>query len=156
MDSYLRVTKLPGGNLAPADEPSEEYIRGLSLNGYYLCKIVQPRNYKFHKRYFALLNFSYSYWEPDTMHNGIPVSKNFDRFREDIQIAAGHSEMIAGVDGSIRIVSKSISWDKMTEHKFHILYASVFNSCWELVMSKVAGMTEQEMETIVPRMLKFE
>lgn len=54
-------------------------------------EIVFPRNSKFHRKFFALLQVGFESWDPGRKHKthkGIPVTKNFEQFREDVTILA--------------------------------------------------------------------
>ncbi len=58
---------------------------------------VFPRNPKFHRKMFALLSVGFDSWEPDRKrfnYNGRPIEKNFERFREQVLILAGHYDQV--------------------------------------------------------------
>ena len=91
-----------------------------------VVEVRKPRHGAFHRKYFALINFLYEYWEPgEVEYKGIPVVKNIDKFREDITIASGFSETYCNaITGELRLKAKSISFAAMDEDEFGRLYSA--------------------------------
>ncbi len=155
MKGYFR--KMPGGILAPDDDATAEWLQtkvktGSAVSG----EFVQPRNYEFHKRYFALLNFAFESWEPSLgEHNGMPVQKNFERFRKDITIACGFYDVVSNIKGEVRAEAKSISFASMKEDEFQKLYQSTIT----LLIGKYQVLTGykdwQEVDEIINQLLRF-
>ena len=53
------------------------------------CTVKEYRNYAFHRKYFALINLSWEYLDESQrqfFHDEV------ERFRETVQVAAGHYE----------------------------------------------------------------
>lgn len=121
MKAYFR--KLPGGTLVPDDDSTAEYLQKIKNGAVLGGEFAQPRNYEFHKRYFALLNLGFEAWEPiEREHNGLPVVKNFERFRKDVAIASGFYELTVNLKGETRAEAKSISFARMDDIEFNDLY----------------------------------
>ena len=59
----LNFIKANGG-LAAADAATEEALRKIKTGSVVECDIVKKRNPRFHRKFFALLNFAYDQWEP--------------------------------------------------------------------------------------------
>jgi hypothetical protein len=117
----------------------------------------QPRNAKFHRKFFAMLGFAYEYWEPEINSiNGMTPEKNFDRFRKDALIIAGFRRLVVNIKGEARYEAESISFADMDELRFNDVYKSVFNVCWKMVLSKVQGMTEAIAENTIMQMMSFD
>lgn len=145
------------GSLRPAQQSDMDALEKVRSGAPVLCKIVQMRNPKFHAKFFALLNFTFEYWEPEiiaTQHGLLP-EKNFECFREDITILAGFRELTVNVKGTVRYRAKSISFASMEETEFNDLYKAVFNVCWRMVLHKVNGMTEAVAESAINQMMSF-
>ena len=106
------------GILVPADQKSCDFVNKLINNDVITSNFVKPRNYLFHKKWFALVKFAFDHWQPANLENSkwadVIPEKNFDRFREDITILCG----------AIRIEAKSISFAKMNEEQFQKLFES--------------------------------
>lgn len=89
---------------------------------------IIPRNGKFHRKFFALLDVGYEAWDPDRKHKsykGMAVEKNREQFREDITIAAGYYAQTFDLKGRMVIRAKSISFAKMDDVEFENLYQAV-------------------------------
>ena len=123
----VRIVK-EGAILAPYDSDSEDWLRGKSDNQYFVADIKTPRNYKFHKKFFALLNVAFQHWEPGELENKFGVvEKSFEQFREDVTILAGYYEQSFRLDGSVKTRAKSISFAAMDDEEFSKFYSSVLD-----------------------------
>jgi hypothetical protein len=133
MDIYL--TKVNGA-LYPADEQAQESLKTIKQGEPVKVKLTRPRNYLFHKKYFALLNLAFDYWEPPENH---VAEKNFDRFRKDIIILAGYYESYVRLDGSTRIEPRSIAFGKMSEEEFADLYNKTIDVIIKYALTAYTG-----------------
>ena len=109
------LTKNYLGNLEGLSSGDREYISGLSVGTTYKANITKPRNYKFHKKVFALIGIAYDLWkyEPEEVtHKGekIKPQKNFEQFREWSIIKAGFYDVIGFPDGSVRVRAQSLAY----------------------------------------------
>ena len=52
------------GGLAPADPSTEQALQKIKTGSVVECDITRKRNPRFHRKFFALLNFTYDRWEP--------------------------------------------------------------------------------------------
>ena len=147
MDIHLR--KLDGA-LIPAGVADVEKLKQIKTGEAVKVKLTRVRNYEFHKKYFALLNLAFDYWEPPENHVG---EKNFDRFRKDTIILAGFFERYIRLDGSTRIEPKSISFAKMSEEEFAELYAKTIDVIVKYVLTNYTG---DELRLIVSQVEEFE
>ena len=153
----IALIKHPGGNLTPAHEMDAETCAKIKNGAYLLAKFKQPRNPEFHRKFFALLNFTFEYWEPELAPttSGLTPDKNFERFRKDILISAGFRTVVVNIKNECRYEAESISFAKMDETRFNEVYRSVFRVCWQLVLSKVNGMTEAEANNCINEAMGF-
>ncbi len=112
-----------------------------------------PRNYRFHKRLFALLTIGFDAWEPGgeaRMHKGLPIRKDFEQFREDITILAGFVDATYHVDGSVSLKAKSISYAAMDDAEFERVYSAIADVLLQQVLTRYAG--RAELDDVVNRM----
>ena len=113
------------GILVPADEQSAKFVGKLIKNDVVTSDFVKPRNYRFHRKWFALVKFAYEHWQPshlqDAKWKDVIPEKSFDRFRKDLIIMTGRYDAVYRVDGSVRIEAKSISFASMDEEEFQKL-----------------------------------
>lgn len=119
------------------------------------AKFVKVRNAKFHRKYFALLNLAFDYWEvADQEYKGQTVTKNFERFREDVQIIAGFGEAVWNIRGEMRMISKSIAFGNMEQDDFDALYSSVVDVLLKRVLA-AKGFTRESIDALVDQLMKF-
>lgn len=55
-----------GKVFAPATPIDEEALARVRSGEIIHCEYTKPRNQAFHRRFFALLNLAYEYWEPES------------------------------------------------------------------------------------------
>lgn len=152
MKGFFR--KLPGGTLVPDNDETVEYLQKIKAGSVVSGEFAQPRNYLFHKRYFALLNLGFDAWTPQIAeHNGLPVVKNFERFRKDVAIASGFYELTVNLKGDTRAEAKSISFGSMKEEEFNQLYQktiTLFLSKYQILCNyKDAAEVEETVNAIL-------
>ncbi|NCP63170.1 MAG: DUF1367 family protein [Paraglaciecola sp.] len=148
--AYLR--KLPGGYI-PEDASNEPGVfDSIKNNEVIKIKFVRPRNYERHKKYFALLNIAFDAFEPNTMHKGVLVDKNFERFRKDVIVQAGHYDVVVNINGELRLEAKSIRFSKMSEEEFNDLYNKSVNVILQKVLTTY---TKADLDHIVEQVIRF-
>lgn len=113
--------------------------------------MVIPRNQRFHRKFFALLEIGFDAWEPTLEHDGNPVEKNFEQFREDVTILAGHYVQTWTLDGEMRLRAKSISFASMDDEEFERVYSSVADVLLSRVLSRYEG--RSELDRVVDQIL---
>jgi hypothetical protein len=132
--------KLPNRCLIPATEQDEELLSRIKTGEPVKLKFSRPRNYQFHKKFFALMNLAFDYWEPPEHGKGsaiaekMPIEKNFDRFRKDIIILAGFYTASYRLNGDVRYEAKSIAFGNMSEDEFEKLFSAVIDVILKNVM----------------------
>ena len=161
--SEIMLVKLPDGKLeglSDADKLAYKRFKSRlhNLEAGELCTIDAklPRNGKYHRRFFAMLNLGYEAWEPkrqNKSYKGMSVAKNYDRFRSDVLILAGHYEQTFSLDGKLKLEAKSISFASMNQPEFEEIYNSVLDVLLAKVLKTYAG--REEVNGVVDRMLRF-
>ncbi len=110
--------------LVPCDDNDYEAKQKLKIGEVYQVTISRPRNYEFHKKYFALINCAWEYLN----ENQVQFFKNINNFRKTMELAAGHSEMVYSINRKEFIEQVlSIAFDKMDNDQFQDLYNRVFD-----------------------------
>lgn len=137
-----------------ADSPEDaEHLSKFKFGEVIRAEVTRPRNYRFHRKFFALLNHAYSCWEQedvDTKHG--KALKSFDRFRKDLTILAGYYEQEVRLDGSIRTEAKSISFAEMDEEEFGKLYDAMISVILKHVLTNY---TRDDIDRVVDETLRF-
>ena len=121
MDAFF--IKTSSRTLVAASDHDAELLKHIKTGQPARMTFKRVRNYEFHKKYFALLQFAFDYWEPQNEVG----EKNFDQFREDIIILAGYYHRYIRLDNETRIKAKSISFGSMSEEEFETLYTKTID-----------------------------
>lgn len=159
-----QLVKTDDGVLRPAYGSDAEMLAKIQPGSVLLADVRKPRNPLFHRKFFALLNFAFGYWEPEikmdpktsVILRNYQVGKNFDRFRKDVLILAGFRYPVVNVKNEVRWEAESISFSSMDDTQFEKVYSEVFNVLWRMVLSKVQGMTQQDVDNAVNNLLAYE
>lgn len=140
--------------LVPHDEAAAAFIQKMKAGELTHADFKRVRNYKFHKKYFALLDFAFEQWEPggQLTYQGMPVAKNKERFRKDLIILAGFYESTVNLRCEVRLEAKSISFAQMDEIEFEQLY----NATVDVVLRRVlTGYKRQDLDNVINQLLAF-
>lgn len=123
----LHLTRTPYG-LAPATDEAVEALSKVPMGSPVNASISRPRNGKFHRKFFALLDVAYQNHEwPEVQTQWGKAKCNRELFRKYVIVRAGHYEPALTPKGEVRAEPKSISWAKMGEDEFDRLYNDVLN-----------------------------
>lgn len=131
-------------------------IKKLDAGEISFLEFVIPRNGKFHRKYFALLDVGFEAWEPNRKHKsykGIAVSKSREQFREDIIILAGFYEQTFNLRGEMKIRAKSISFANMDNAEFERLYSATVDVLLREVLTTYKG--REELDAVVEKIVGF-
>lgn len=150
-DIYL--IKTASGAMVPADSQSAEYLSRQKIGQGFKADITRARNIKFHRKFFALLNYAFDRWEPaEKLYKGKPVAKNFNQFRADITILAGYYETAIRMNGTVRVTPKSIAFHRMDEDEFSALYSAVIDVLLQRIF---IDQTREDVDNVVNNILAY-
>lgn len=129
----------PTGLLPVGDDSYDEKKR-LKLGQTYIAEIRVPRNIKFHKKYFSLINLAWEYL-PEKTSKGFRTKENFRKY---VEVAAGWCDPFfsPGLKQWVEI-PKSISFASMDDTQFTELYDRVKGVIFTLIGKYV---TEEEFD----------
>jgi len=122
------------GKYVPAYDSDYEKSKKHKEGEFYEIEIKQPRNIKFHNKYFALLNLVFENQENYT---------NIDDLRREITIDIGYYHEYVTIHGEIKKQAKSISFANMDDFEFSELYGKTIN---EILANYLTGNTREEIE----------
>jgi len=149
----LILSKAPNGSLVPVDQAGIDELAKLKIGQGVRVTLTRMRNYKFHRKFFALLNIAFDAWEPTAQeYKGQPVAKNFDRFREDVTILAGHFTASINLRGETRLSAKSIGFSSMDQDEFEKLYSAVIDVVLQRILKNY---TREDLDNVVEQVLRF-
>ena len=146
MDAFF--IKLNGA-LYPASDSDRELLSKIKTGEPVRLTFKRVRNYQFHRKWFALINLAFDYWEPPDNQVG---EKNLERFRKDITILAGFYEQTVRLDGETRTEAKSISFGSMSEDEFEELYNRTIDVIIKYVLRNYSN---EELRSVVDQVEEF-
>lgn len=153
------LVKGPRGHLVPMDEEARARIRKFKIGEPIRCDVAMFRNYKFHKKFFALMKLAFDLWSESAIrrtYNGEQVMPDFDIFRKDVTKLAGFYRPVYSADGNeIRIEAESIAWDKMSGKRFEKLYSATIDCILRKILPQTK-LTEQELREWAMRIVEFD
>ncbi len=113
-EKVLEFYNHKGVGLMPSNEKSLELIQqGAEGEVYYMMNLT-PRDLSFHRCYFSLLNYIWSYL-PDSFKTKVPCN-NFYKFLKHLK--GQYKVLFEFQDGSKMIEYESIAFGRMSEHTF--------------------------------------
>lgn len=101
------------GRVIPLYDSDYENFKKVRRNHPIEIEIKVKRNYKFHKKFFALINMVFENQE---------VFTDFELFRKELTILSGFYNEYVTFDGEVKRDAKSISFSSMDELEFSELY----------------------------------
>ena len=125
----LFLIKTDKGYFLPMYNSDREVADKIRVGEELKCKLVQPRNVEFHKKFMALINLGYENQD---------VYTSFERFRKDVVISAGFYYETMTSKGLVK-EAQSISFTAMPETEFENLYNECVN-----VVGRVLDLTREE------------
>lgn len=154
----LVLIKTPNGALAPADDDARAQIDKLKAGEGVRITMHRTRKLKFHRKGFALFKLAFDVWEPITPleYRGLPVAKDFDRFRKDMTILAGFYKPVYNVRGDLRLEAESLSFASMDETRFEKVYRALLTVIWNRVLRSVGYASEAEVERVIDELMRFD
>lgn len=156
--SDMVLVKTPNGALAPADEDARALLDKLKAGQGVRATIRRARNVRFHRKAFALFKLAFDVWEPvePLEYKGVPVAKDFDRFRKDITIMAGFYKAVYNARGELRLEADSLSFASMDEDRFEQVFRAVLTVVWNRVLRNAGYESPDEVERVVNELMRFD
>ena len=141
MEIHLVRTSL--GLQAYSDE-DYEMLQKIKIDNIVKAKIVQPRNVKFHRKFFSMINAAWDSLTEEQRKN----MRSKDTFREQLLIVSGFSEPLYDINGEKFMErAKSISFAKMDEPAFDTVYNRVLDTILTILVGN--GVSEDEFNNIL-------
>ena len=129
MDVYLKKSF---NSLIPSDSQSEELLKKFKLDSIIKCKLTKPRNLKYHKKYFKLLNIVL---ENQEEYNSV------DELLNNVKLKLKMYDIKYSFDKKPYPVFHSISFASMDDLKFEQLYNKTLS-----VLSDFLGVISTDLE----------
>ena len=105
--------------LLPDDDTARAYLKRLKPGEPVLVNVKKPRNIKFHRKFFALLQIAFDNQDK---------YDDFEAFRKEVTMRAGHWQEHVHVTGAVSYTAKSIAFHNMDELEFSQLYSQAIDA----------------------------
>lgn len=153
----IMLVKTPGGALAPVDAEAREMVDKLKLGQGIQASVRRARNVRFHRKGMALFRLAYDVWEPLTPleYKGLPVAKDFERFRKDMTILAGFYKAVYNARGEVRLEAESLRFSSMSEERFEEVFNAVLNVVWSRVLKAAGYASVEDVEEVIEELMRF-
>jgi Protein of unknown function (DUF1367) len=151
------LIKTASGALMPATEGEADKLRRYKIGATMRANIAEMRNGKFFRKWWILATLAYNLWtELSEMpeHKGQRVQPNFERFRKDLTILAGHCHVVVNIRLETRLEADSLKWSEMTDETFEKLYSATIDA----ILGKVLaghGFTEARIREMADSVMEF-
>lgn len=150
---YLRKTI---SGLVPDREEDAEALKRFKLGDVVKSEVTYPRNLRFFRKWFALVKVAFGLWEETgvkAIHKGQEILPNFDKFRKDVTILAGHCHPVLNVNGELRLEADSIAFGNMSEETFESLYSATLTAIVHRIMK--GRISEDRLREMAERVEEF-
>lgn len=88
-----------GNSLRPAYDEDNERLRKMKAGTIYRGDITAPRDQVRHRKFFALLNLTFTYWQPETMVSNIE-KETVDKLADYLKRSGVDSEAVSVLAGN--------------------------------------------------------
>lgn len=151
---FLKVTDDYG--LIPFEDDAVKYVYNRKVGDILECEVILQRNYKFHKKLFALFKVVHDALpEPEPiMFRGelLQPECTFDMTRKYLTVQAGYYDVFASPSGEVRVEAKSLKFNKMKPDDFDDLYSKIIDASLKVLPST---WDENEIERIAREIIGF-
>jgi hypothetical protein len=125
----------------PADPEAEAFTKGFKVGAHVWLEGSRPVNWKFRKKFFAMLQIVY---------NNQDHYESFNRLRAACLVAIGHADFFECSAGMVG-VPRSIAWARCTDDEFD----GIYNRAVDWVLAKVIpGLERQGLDEAVEAELR--
>jgi len=118
--------------LVPVYGSDYDQKKKLKIGEEYLAEIRKPRNIKFHKKFFALIELCFQNQE---------VYNNREHMRKQLTMSAGYYDTFVNHKGNTCYEPKSVAFSKMDEAEFSEFYERFCDTVSEFI-----GVTNKDIQ----------
>ena len=128
VDMKIEMIKEAGGIFRPVTDIEQDKTIRFKTGELYTVEIKHTRNYQFHKKVFAFLNFCFDHWAGDQDLRNLDIHAQFNRFRNQLTVLAGYYTELYNINGEVRVEARSISYSGMEQEDFESFYNALINA----------------------------
>jgi Protein of unknown function (DUF1367) len=150
------LTRAPSGALIPINDDEASKMTRFKTGDTIRGEFTVMRNGAMHRKAFSLLQLCYEKFCDNVApaeYKGVAAAPDFDLWREQFTILAGHYTVAFDIRGRIKLKAKSLSFAKCNQVEFEEIYSSLINAALKHVYADT--MTERELRDLVEQILRY-
>lgn len=150
--------KSPNGWLMPVGPEAERFVASLSAGQGVAVDAHSVADVRLLRKLFSLMALAFEAWEPnpDLVEHSDSVRLDFDRFRKDLLILAGHYNRYVNAAGEVRLEAKSLSPAKCEGIDLQCIYRKVLDVVWTRILRHVRYASPIEAERVIEKLHTYE
>ena len=156
----ITVIKGPNNTLLPATDDDAEAIAHYRLGQGVTVRTtgMSANCLKFHQKTIMLFKLCYDIFcerlDAGAEYKGRKIQPAFEVFRHELTVLSGHYTAVYSLNGSFRLIPKSISYAKCTDEEKEKIYSSVINAALRHVYSQ--ALSEDELRSRIDQLMAFD
>lgn len=139
----IDLIRKPGPILVGSLAEDVEKLERWKVNTILRAKVTHPRNARFHRKFFALLNIAF---ENQDRYD------NIEAFRAEVTMRCGYYHQHKNIKGEYQYWPDSIAFSNMDEITFAQLYEKAIDI---IIQYFIRGADRQELKNAVEEILQF-
>jgi len=150
------MARSPNGALIPINSEEATKLSRFKAGEIIRGEFRLMRNGAFHNKAFSLLQLCYErFCDKLEMaeYKGIQAKPDFDVWREQFVILAGHYNVTFDIRGHIKLKAKSLSFANCDQEAFEKIYSSLIDCALKHVYH--GDMDEQELRNLVEQIMRY-
>jgi len=138
--------KTESGFIRPHDFMDGETIEGWRTGEVRQVTAKKARNWKNHKRLFSLFSLLL---EAEPIEDYFKVTENL---RYALMVGAGYFDWKPGIDGEALCVARSMSFEKMDEDEFRVMFENIIQTALSMLPQYLDG---AQLDDMLDRVARF-
>lgn len=145
------LVKRTSTGLVPVGDVSYEEAKKLKMGESYEVTVKRPRNLRFHRKYFALINTAWDYQTEEIKAQCF--SNSSKAFRDTILLNTGFCDRIYSYKYNAYVdIPRSVAFGSMSEDEFEQVYSKTLDFIIQHLMPK--NVTQEEFNANVDELLR--
>lgn len=134
----------------PASASDADEFARIGFDGVYTAEFKKMRNWKYHKRFFSMINFVF-----ENMDDAVKERRNINTIEGmliDLKILVGHYELFVTFEGKSIYKPKSVNFASMDQ----IAFEKFYKDCYNVIYAYYLPMDYHDLEQAVLRLNGYE
>jgi len=150
------LTRAPNGALIPINDEEAGKMDRFKMGDTIRGEFKVMRNGQFHRKAFSLLQLCYERFCDNldaAEYKGIQAAPDFESWRCQFVVLAGHYDVTFDIRGRIKLKAKSLSFANCDQVQFEKIYSSLIDCA--LKHTYHGDMDEQDLRNLVEQIMRY-